>query len=140
MLEYVTCLITIFHSFNMKKTFKKSQKCKRVNVTKPSSNDTFVNDHSNDKIVNDLTEVELRHEMSYPVSNERELKRIMDLNKWSLVSTNKHIKFQRNVIYKGEVTPKKQTYTRSISASGSKEYVCMLRIMKHQNDNIQYII
>ena len=126
---------------------KKCQKFKRqsvqktnvqkTNVQKPFGNGTF---EHNDKIVNDLTEKELRHEMSFPVNNERELKKIMDLNKWNLISTNKHFKFQRNVIYKGEVTPKKQTYTRSVSASGSKEYVYILRIMKHQNDNIQYII
>ena len=119
---------------------KKCKKCNRQNVQsvqKPLYNETFKH---TDKIVNDLTEVELRHEMSFPVHNERELKKIMDLNRWSLISTNKHVKFQRNVIYKGEVTPKKQTYTRSVSASGKKEYVYILRIMKHQNDNIKYII
>ena len=126
---------------------KKCQKCKRQNVQKPNvqkpnvqkplSNETF---EYTDKIVNGLTETELRHEMSFPVNNEKELKKIMDLNKWSLISTNKHVKFQRNVIYKGEVTPRKQTYTRSVSASGRKEYVYILRIMKHQNDNIKYII
>ena len=119
---------------------KKCKKCNRQNVQsvqKPLYNETFKH---TDKIVNDLTEVELRHEMSFPIHNERELKKIMDLNKWNLISTNKHVKFQRNVIYKGEVTPKKQTYTRSVSASGKKEYVYILRIMKHHNDNIKYII
>ena len=88
---------------------KKCKKCNRQNVQnvqKPLYNETFKH---TDKIVNGLTEVELRHEMSFPVNNERELKKIMDLNRWSLISTNKHVKFQRNVIYKGEVTPKKQT-------------------------------
>ena len=121
-----------FISFKM----KKFQKCKRQSVQKPLSNETF---EYTDKIVNGLTETELRHEMSFPVNNEKELKKIMDLNKWSLISTNKHVKFQRNVIYKGEVTPRKQTYTRSVSASGRKEYVYILRIMKHQNDNIKSV-
>ena len=125
-----------FISLKMKKC-KKFNRQNLQNVKKPLYNETF--EHS-DKIVNDLTEVELRHEMSFPVHNERELKKIMDLNRWSLISTNKHVKFQRNVIYKGEVTPKKQTYTRSVSASGKKEYVYILRIMKHHNDNIKYII
>ena len=127
-----------FTSLKMKKCQKfKRQSVQKTNVQKTLSNDTF---EYTGKIVNGLTETELRHEMSFPVNNEKELKKIMDLNKWSLISTNKHVKFQRNVIYKGEVTPKKQTYTRSVSASGRKEYVYILRIMKHQNDNIQYII
>ena len=72
---------------------KKCQKCKRqsvqkTNVQKTLSNDTF---EYTGKIVNGLTETELRHEMSFPVNNEKELKKIMDLNKWSLISTNKHI-------------------------------------------------
>ena len=122
---------------NVQKPNVQKPNVQKPNVQKPLSNDTF---EYTDKIVNDLTETELRHEMSFPVNNEKELKKIMDLNKWSLISTNKHVKFQRNVIYKGEVTPRKQTYTRSVSASGRKEYVYILRIMKHQNDNIKYII
>ena len=59
---------------------KKCKKCNRQNVQnvqKPLYNETFKH---TDKIVNGLTEVELRHEMSFPVHNERELKKIMDLN------------------------------------------------------------
>ena len=125
----------------MKRRFKKNNnKSKNITCVSPEENydinDTF---NYNSIVVNGMTEAELKSEMNIPVNNEKQLNRILLLNNWNLVSTNKHMKFQRSVLYKGENTRRKQTYIRSISPSGTKEYVYILRNIRNQNDNLKYI-
>jgi len=75
------------------------------------------------------------------VKSDKDLKRIMELNKWVCVSSKKHEKFQRNVLLKGEKNFKKQTYIKSVSPSNcSNYYRYSMRILKQQNENVDKII
>jgi len=84
---------------------------------------------------------QIKEETNDNIKCEKDLKYIMKLNKWVVVSNNKHTKFQRYVIFNGEKSPTKQTYIRSVSPSNnSNSYKCIMRILRQQNNNVIKII
>ena len=135
-----TFKFTILNSdFIMKKHMKKLNKINK-NVSECSIKNAFQCKKDDGIIVNGMNEEELSDLMRTPINNEKQLKNVMSLNKWDIVSTNKHIKYQRMVVLKGAKSPIKQTYIRSVSASGDKEYVYILRNIRQQNSNLSYIV